>query len=40
MSKLFWQILKVTPLLIGASLFAANSAFAQAVPNSEAEANS
>ncbi len=35
MSKLFWRAIKVTPVVVGASLLAATSAFAQAAPNAE-----
>ena len=34
MSKLFWQMLRIAPVAIGASLLTAGSALAQAVPNS------
>ncbi|MDJ0633315.1 MAG: iron uptake porin [Xenococcaceae cyanobacterium MO_188.B29] len=36
MSKLFWRAIKATPVVIGASLLAANSALAQATPAAEA----
>ncbi len=36
MSKLFWRAIKVTPVVIGASLLAANGALAQAAPTAEA----
>ncbi|MDJ0687714.1 MAG: iron uptake porin [Xenococcaceae cyanobacterium MO_188.B32] len=35
MSKLFWRAIKATPVVVGASLLAASSAFAQAAPTSE-----
>jgi len=36
MSKLFWRAIKATPVALGASLLAANGAFAQATPTAEA----
>ena len=35
MSKLFWRAIKATPVVVGASLLAASSAFAQAAPTPE-----
>jgi hypothetical protein len=39
MSKFLWQLCKITPVILGASFIAANSAIAQVAPSSEAEVN-